>query len=254
MEDMVQRALELGFESLGFSDHAPSPYEEGVAIPAEQAAAYRKEFKRVREKYGDRIELYLGMERDFAAPAFDPAGLDYFIGSVHILFDRGGRLHVMDYKPEMLEAAIRDIGGGDVKELVRAYFHQVAAMLERDTPPILGHLDIVKKNNDEGRFWDEGGAWYEALCGSVVEKIAASGSIVEVNTALLQREGRREPYPSPLLLSLLREQNVPVTVSSDSHRTGTLNFRFGEACELLRRIGYRSVKMLKGGRFIDVEI
>lgn len=251
MEEIVQAALERDFVSLGFSDHAPSPYETGVAVSLEKLGELEAEFNMLKAKYAGQLELYRGIELD-ALSDFDPAGLDYFIGSVHFITDHDGTPHCVDYKIEMMEEAIRCMGGAE--PFVKRYFDTAAAMAEERKPDILGHMDIFTKTNDDNRYFDEDAPWYRAVCKKAAERIAATGVIVEVNTALAQRKGRSRPYPSPWLLECLRAAGAEVTISSDSHRIETLSFWFEEAEALLRQCGFRAVKQLRGGVFVDVAL
>jgi histidinol-phosphatase (PHP family) len=253
LEEIVLAALEKGFVSLGFSEHAPSPYEKEVSMPLSRVEEYRQEFARLRQKYAGRIELYLGIELDALSP-FDPAGLDYFIGSLHYVMDADGNAHCVDWKPEMMEDAIRTVGGGDVRRFIGHYFDRLIAMAETRRPDIIGHVDIFTKLNDNSRFFDEEAAWYKSLCAEVAERLAATGLIIEVNTGLAQRPGRSRPYPSAHMLSCLRKAGAAVTISSDSHQKAKLDYWFREAESLLRQVGYTSVKMMRGGHFVDVEL
>lgn len=251
MEEIVQAALERGFVSLGFSDHAPSPYEEGFAVPLEKMESLEAEFLALREKYAGQIELYRGIELD-AFSDFDPAGLDYFIGSVHYVRDDEGVVHCVDYKPEMARMAMEKLGG--TERFVKHYFDSAVAMVKERKPDILGHMDIFTKSNQNGCLFDENADWYRTACAEVAGQLADTDVIVEVNTALAQREGRNRPYPSAWMLECLCRAGVPVTISSDSHRIDTLSFWFEEAEALLRQCGYRSVKQLRDGKFIDIEL
>jgi histidinol-phosphatase (PHP family) len=253
LEELTLAALEKGFVSLGFSEHAPSPYEKEVSMPLNRVEAYRQEFARLRQKCAGRIELYLGIELDALSP-FDPTGLDYVIGSLHYVKDDEGGAHCIDWKPEMMESAIVHVGGGDIRRLVRRCFEDLAVMAETRHPDIIGHMDIFTKLNDNSLYFDEEEAWYKALCAQAAERLAATGAIVEVNTGLAQRPGRNRPYPSAYLLSCLRKAGAAVTISSDAHQVGKLDFWFREAEDLLRQVGYASVKMLQGGRFVDVAL
>lgn len=253
-EEMVLAALEKGFVSLGFSEHAPAPYDPDCAIPPENVAAYFSEIARLKEACADRLEIYQGMESDALCP-FDKARLDYSIGSVHYLPDpETGEYYCVDYLPEIFGKAVERIGGGDVREVLRRYYGLVEEMLETYRPDILGHMDLPVKLNKNGRFFDEDSRWYKKLVESAAEKAAASGCIVEVNTGGIARGYRSEPYPSVYILSILRDLKVPVTITSDAHESACLDYHFDETIALLRDLGFRSIKRLHGGHFAYVEL
>ena len=249
MEDMVLTAIEKGFVSLGISDHGTLPYEDSSTIKESALPAYRAEFVRLRSKYAAQIQLYLGLEWDSHAPLFDRTGLDYTIGSVHNMRDEAGQVHVLDWKPELFEEAIRCVGHGDVQVLIWQYFLQLIQMLKQHKPDILGHLDIIEKLNDDSRYFSAQAGWYRDLCAATADAIAKTGCIVEVNTALNKR--RPGFFPSQEILALLYKRGVPVTISSDAHEAGHLDYYFVQAQEMLKDVGYRQVKILRDGAFAD---
>ena len=51
-EDMVQRALSLGFHTLGFSEHGCADYDD-AAMPAEVEPEYRAEVRRLKDNASD---------------------------------------------------------------------------------------------------------------------------------------------------------------------------------------------------------
>jgi histidinol phosphatase-like PHP family hydrolase len=51
------------------------------------------------------------------------------------------------------------------------------------------------------------------------------------------------------LLGILRDCGTRITVTSDSHKTDTLDFKFDEAKKYLKDLGFDSVYVLYGGEF-----
>ena len=62
VEEMVVSAIEQGFEVIGFSGHSYIPGEDYWTMKEKGTDDYKAEVKRVREKYGDKIEILLGLE------------------------------------------------------------------------------------------------------------------------------------------------------------------------------------------------
>ncbi|MDL2233873.1 histidinol-phosphatase [Ruminococcaceae bacterium OttesenSCG-928-L11] len=252
--EIVEAALAKGFVSLGFSDHAPSKAEAGFALAQAEVEPYVREFRALREEYAGRIELYWGMEID-ALSDFTHPELDYTIGSVHFVTDPAtGRGYVVDYLREMVEEGIRAMGGEDPRPFVERYYRQLCQLAETRRPDILGHMDLLEKNNAEGCLFDSAAPWYLDCCEAAVHRIAKTGVIVEVNTGAISRGYRDIPYPSRAILHMLREHQVPVTLSSDSHQADTLDFWFDNAVDLLRDVGFSSLKRMEGGAMADVEL
>ena len=77
-EEMVQRALDLGFKYLGFSGHM----DPGVHM---DWPTYVAEVRRLQGLYGERLDILMGVELDIV---YDPSccpEAEYVIGSTHFL-------------------------------------------------------------------------------------------------------------------------------------------------------------------------
>ncbi len=65
-EDYVKKAIELGFEELGFSDHAPSTtLKDNARMDIEDLPLYLEDLERTFKKYKDDIALYKGFEIEY---------------------------------------------------------------------------------------------------------------------------------------------------------------------------------------------
>ena len=65
-EEMVLSAIEKGFSVLGFSGHAPMPFETDWCMTEEFALCYREEVTRLKEKYKGKIRIYCGIEQSYS--------------------------------------------------------------------------------------------------------------------------------------------------------------------------------------------
>jgi histidinol-phosphatase (PHP family) len=79
--------------------------------------------------------------------------------------------------------------------------------------------------------------------------MADAGSILEVNTRGLYQKKSETPYPSPWILELALQKNIPVSLSSDAHHPDDLDNRFEETAALLFQIGYRKLSVFTEGRW-----
>ncbi|MGM9619045.1 MAG: histidinol-phosphatase [Oscillospiraceae bacterium] len=114
-EAYVRAAIEAGWQALGFSDHVPWPYKSGYTNPGvrmnvSELEGYLASLRRLREKYRDRIRIYIGFECEYF-PAYldwlrelkEREGLDYLIlGNHHELSDETGMYYGSATRPEEL--------------------------------------------------------------------------------------------------------------------------------------------------------
>ena len=77
--DWVSTALELGFFSIGFSEHSPLPFDNTFALKKENFAEYIRTINELKKEYADKIAVYCGLEMDFipgiSCSAFITSGL-----------------------------------------------------------------------------------------------------------------------------------------------------------------------------------
>ena len=153
-DEMARAALEAGFTDFGFSGHSYAPFDLDYSVKSEQH--YVQELRALQKAYAGCLRIAVGMEADWFAPVNDRAALDYIIGSVHYLRDEAtGRYYAVDGAPEALDACVAQMFGGDALAMARAYYALVAENVRKYRPEIIGHFDLVKKNNCGGHLFDE---------------------------------------------------------------------------------------------------
>jgi len=234
--DMALSALEKGFVSLGYSSHAPQDFDFPYCMPLEKEEAYKAEIRAVQKAYADRMAVYMGIERDRYA-CVSPEGYDYFIASVHYLKTEEG-YGVIDGAPEDLKDYVDRHCGGNGLEMVRRYYELLGEYVLSSKAPIIGHYDLVRKNNASLRLFDEDSPAYRQMALDHLRPLAGSGALLEVNTGAMARGYLPTPYPAPFLLSAWREWGGEVILGSDCHDRRFLTAYYDEAEALLLSLGY----------------
>ncbi|MDR2178225.1 MAG: histidinol-phosphatase [Treponema sp.] len=265
VETYCRRAWEKGLSSLGFSAHAPIAKKTGIVtdwhLPENRLEAYLDAVREARCHWEGKLPVYLGLEVDYIAGLMGPAdadyremGLDYLIGSVHFVTPPRSAPFAVDGGRKELERDIEAGFGGDGEALMRAYWDSVAAMIRAGGFDILGHADLIKKNNQVFAgppFFDPSGPGYLRRMGEIAvlagEAAQLSGMVVEVNTGGMNRGRLNETCPSPAMLSLFRERGVSAVISADAHRAEDLDGHYAEALDTARKAGYTET-VLFGGR------
>lgn len=261
-EKYVRQAIELGFQSLGFSGHAPLPFENNFSIPENELHFYAVDIRDLQEKYKDQIEIYLALEYDYIPEMLDDFSvfaeqidLDYVIGSVHLVrnLDNSGLWFIDGSKQEIYDEGLKNIFGNDIRKAVKAFYHQTNQMIESQKPEIIGHLDKIKMHN-KNRFFTEDEPWYIRLIDETLELAKSNDCIVEVNTRGVYKKRCDSFFPGPEVLKKMKNLKIPVTISSDAHAPGDLATLLPEAIEQLKAIGYEEIMTLKNGLWIAQRI
>lgn len=255
-EDVVIEAINQGMEVLGFSDHSPVPFENSFAIKNDEVHNYIATIKSLKEKYQDKIDIYCSMEMDFIPGIVkdfkktkEELGLDYMIGSVHLVGNDVEKLWFIDgSKVETYDEGLNNFYGGDIKKGVKTFFYQYNEMIETEEFDIVGHFDKIKMHNRDRYFLEED-KWYRDLLMETLTLIKEKSLIVEVNTRGIYKKRSTDFYPSTWILPIMREMNVPVVISSDAHHPSELTLCFKEAEEALKAAGYKETMCFKNGTF-----
>ena len=234
--DMAKRAWELGFISLGFSSHAPQDFDFPCCVRPEWEAEYKAVIRSLTTEYEGRMTIYLGIERDHYA-CVSPADYDYFISSVHYLKHEGGYCAI-DGDAEELRRYVEAQCGGDGLMMARRYFELLRDDVLDTHAPIIGHFDLVRKNNARLRLYDEDSPVYQNIALEALEALKDSGALLEVNTGAMARGYLTTPYPAPFLLKAWKNWGGEVMINSDCHDLRYLDYAFDDAESLLRSLGY----------------
>ena len=258
-EEFVKEAIRQGFYSYGVSSHAPLPFPTQWTMEWGQMETYLDEFKNLRSKYADEIELYVGLEIDYLNEESNPSvarftelPLDYRIGSVHLLYDAAGEVVDIDCSPAVFKERVDRHFNGDVLRVVRMYFDRLFRMVELGGFDILGHADKMHYNAScyHPGLLDE--PWYEALMKDYFSLVASRGYLVEINTKAYDSLGTF--YPNSRYWELMKEYQIKVLVNSDAHYPERINAGRMEALRLLQAKGFATVAELHQGSWREVPI
>ena len=249
----VKQALDLGFDALGFSEHSPLPFENTFALGSSQLGEYGSTIRKLAEQHTGKIKIWLGMEMDYIPGHSEDfalfsaqCGLDYTIGSVHLVASPSGELWFIDGPmPEIYDDGLTYLFGGDIRKAVTAYYRQVNRMIETQKPDIIGHMDKIKMHNRE-RYFREDEPWYNTLVSETLGLIAEAGTIVEVNTRGIYKKRSSTTYPGIKILKQLKKLGVRVTISSDAHNADELDGAFEIAHGFLGEAGIKEVAFYNG--------
>lgn len=240
-EETVKEAIRRGMTAIGFSVHSYTPFDESYCIPKEKMGEYIDEIGRLKEKYGEKIRILCGAERDLYAPM--PEGsLDYVIGSLHYVL-KNGVYYTVDESADTLKNAICKGFDGDAMAFAEAYFSEYARLGEAH-PDIFGHFDLLTKFNEREVLFDESHPRYIAAAKKALDALLPYGIPFEINTGAISRGYRTTPYPAPIWIRYIAEQGGRVILSSDAHAKEGLLYCFDEAEALANACGIQEFASL----------
>jgi histidinol-phosphatase (PHP family) len=255
VEEYCAAAAAKGLSAVGFSAHAPLAWDSGWHLPMGRFAAYCAEVNAAKERWAGRLDVYLGLEADYIEGSATPGqwnretyGLDYVIGSVHYVPTPKGALLEVDGSREAFRELVDGHFAGDAAAVARVYFECVEKMTLEGGFDILGHFDLVKKNNRDSAFFSFDDPVYQKAAARtaafVVQAHKIDGFAVEVNTGAIARGTFPDTYPSSAVLRLL--SGVPFIITTDAHRPDHLGAGYSKAIANVREAGCEETAFFEG--------
>ena len=236
-------AVDAGLQTLGFSGHSHTPHDLEYCMTQSRTALYKAQVAKLKERYAGKLDILCGLEWDLYSDD-DPTQYDYWIGSAHyVKGPKTGKYYEIDWREEDLRACIDDDFDGDALAVVEAYFANVAKVAEKK-PTILGHFDLIKKINGDGKFFDENDPRYTAAANAALMTAARNRCVLEVNTSAVYRGFRKDFFPSDAILKEWLVLSGNVVITADAHDTKALTYGFEAVAAKLKELGYTKVQVL----------
>jgi len=263
LREMLESAVKAGYHTYGVSEHVPRPAP--FLFPEElsrgwTAAKIADDFERyttavssLAAEFADRLIVLRGFEaevipaseyvqqarsyRERALPNGRPA-YDYFVGSVHHV-----REEQIDGPPHNYLRAVAACGG--IEALAVRYYDTIVEMVEALQPPVVAHLDLIKRNVRLAGFEPSTleTPTVRSAADRALEAVRAAGSILDLNTAGW-RKGLGEPYPAPWLLRRAHAMQIGFCFGDDSHRATDVGAGIMAARDYLLLNGIPTVTVL----------
>ena len=226
--EMIESAIALGFTSLGFSDHAYMSHDGTWCMTEEQTVEYYNELKILKEKYKDKINIYIGLELDALSDGVLPE-LDFTLGSVHYIPKCGTYMEI-DHSGELMLSNIEKYYGGDVYTYCEEYYELVSNIVETTHCDFIGHIDLVTKFNEGDSMFDTKNKRYVNAWKKAVDKLLKYDIPFEINTGAIARKKRLTPYPALDIADYIASNGGKFILTSDCHDAAMLDCFFKE-CE-----------------------
>jgi len=260
MESFIRFAITKNLKYYGVSSHAPIPFPNNWSMKKEDIDEYRQELFRLREKYKPEIDLYLGLEVDYIHgfanvkdDIIQNRKWDYLISSIHHMDHiPNGRLWNMDGSITSFKNGLDKIYSGSVFIATKTFYRYTCEMIELGGFDIIGHMDKIAMNGRRIPGFDISDKWYDDLIQETFRLLAEKGIIVEINTKVFCSKGIT--FPDIRYFKQLCQLGIPIMVNSDCHSPDKVTNGFTEVYKLLQEAGFKTVRILKEGKWDDVPL
>jgi histidinol-phosphatase (PHP family) len=234
-EDACKKALDLGLEGIGFTDH----YEYFKIVTGENPAFdFEKQqsfIDSLRVKYDSKIKVLKGVEVDIQPQTLDNTKamtasnrFDYIIGSIHII--DGWDPYLLGYYE-----------GKSKYDAYQAYLEKIYYMITNfGDLDIVGHIDYITRYP----YYDDRTLRYndhKSILDSILEYVAKNNKGLELNTkSFFPFPGKNICSPDMAIYARYKQLGGQIVcLGSDAHRSDAVGYRFDEFAEFLRAAGFK---------------
>ncbi|MCE1207402.1 MAG: histidinol-phosphatase [Spirochaetia bacterium] len=250
---MAHHAHQAGYSYLGFSSHAPLPFDTNWNMRWERLGDYAATIGALKNTYDSKgMTILLGLEIDYienlvhpSDSVYDRIQPEFRLGSVHYITPEEGEAFTVDENSTDFAQHVKLSCHGDHSILWKQYYRNLTAMIEKGGFDIIAHFDIVRKNNQNGMYFDEDSPAYLEAAFEAIDMAASKDIVAEINTGGIARGKTLTPYPSMTLLKHMRARNVRITIGDDAHGPSHLGAYQQTAREWAKAAGYSSFFYLK---------
>lgn len=227
MEEAVKKSIAIGLDEICFTEHVDHGVKTDLNCDYEK---YVEEFKRCKEKYKDQIAIKLGIEFGIQGHTinqyekdFDKYDFDFVILSCHQIDDK--EFWTYDFQK-----------GKTQQEYNEKYYEEILKVMKNyDNYSILGHLDMIKRYDEEGEYPFEK---VKDIITEILKLAIEKGKGIEVNTSSF-RYGLNDLTPSRDILRLYKDLggNI-ITIGSDTHEEKHVGHKIDYIKGELKEIGF----------------
>ncbi|MBH0230164.1 histidinol-phosphatase HisJ [Halobacillus yeomjeoni] len=235
LKDYIEKAIQLGYQSMTFTEHAPLPESFSDPVPDKDSGMsshdvpdYLKEIKQLKYEYRKDIEINAGFEVDYIEGyeketekflnEYGPE-LDDSILSVHFL--KGAeQWYCIDFSTSMFQAALNDFGS--IYSLYERYFQTLYKSMEAELgkykPTRIGHMTLIRKFQ---LLYPSPDRW-ETMAGDLMKYVKEMNYSLDYNGAGTQKPHCLETYPPIHLAREASSMGIPLVYGSDAHTASGL--------------------------------
>ncbi|CAG9623357.1 histidinol-phosphatase HisJ [Sutcliffiella rhizosphaerae] len=230
IEKYIERALELQYKEISFTEHAPLPINFSDPAPDKDSAmefdrlpSYFQELKKWKAYYSSSIKINIGLEIDFiegynkeVKEFLDEYGplLDDSILSVHFLKNKEF-YYCMDFSEQEFARMIEIFGG--LPALYDAYFSTLLQSIECNLgtykPKRVGHITLIEKFKKSF----PSSIPIEKYVFPILDAISKKGYELDYNGAGFIKPLCNDSYPPASIAMEAYKRKIPLHYGSDAH-------------------------------------
>lgn len=219
-EDIIKKALDIGLDAIMFTDHCECNNNMPVSPdikpwPKFNPAEYSKDIEKIREEYGSKLKIGIGVEIGQATQSEEVADKniaaydwDFIIGSLHNIKGEYD-FYFLDYE------------NIDLHKLFISYFKELYELAVQNKFDVLGHcFYFVRYLYRRGFTVDLN--LYKDYVAEIFKLVASNGKGIEINTSCIN-DKYGDTIPNFEYIKLYKDCGGKVIcIGSDAHTVNDL--------------------------------
>ncbi|MBD8068988.1 histidinol-phosphatase HisJ [Bacillus sp. PS06] len=235
----IERAIELGYSEISFTEHAPLPLNFEDPTPDKDSGMdptklekYISYLQKLQKRYKSQININIGLEIDFIKgyeeetrkflEEYGPY-LDDSLLSVHFL-ECQGNYYCLDFSASMFKQMIQVFSSVDA--IYENYFDTLHKSITTDLgqykPNRIGHITLVHKFQ---KLYPAKKDFRSSIL-SILNQMKEHRLQLDYNGAGVKKEFCGEPYPPQWVIKEAIKQKIPLVYGSDAHSAKDLEQGF----------------------------
>ncbi len=207
-EEYIKKAIAEGLKTLGFSDHAPYIYPDGFVsyykMTPEESHEYFSSLRMLREKYKDKIDIYIGYEAEYY-PALWRDTLRFWRDTNPPEYLILGQHFISEEYPENLR--VHSAAGVEKNCHLKTYVDTVIEAISTGKFTYIAHPDVI---NYQGEDYD----YYREQMTRIITAAKKAKLPLELNLLGLCEN---RSYPTPLFWETASKLSPEVILGCDAH-------------------------------------
>lgn len=245
----VEQAIEMGLKYFAATDHMDRFTEEYAEKDSYfDVESYFKELRELQDKYGDQINLLIGVEVGLQPDVCEwmdefmmEYPFDFVIGSIHFV----NHVDIAFCQEELAR---------NTDKWYRDYYEQMLYSVQHSKNfQFLGHIDYIDRYlKDKSLIPDY--KCHAEIIDEILKELIRTDRGIEVNTAG-KRKGLSYFNPKNKILKRYRELGGSlITISSDAHFIEDIGYGTSEAIELLKELGFEALSVYRNRELIEIPL
>ncbi|MFD1739321.1 histidinol-phosphatase HisJ [Bacillus salitolerans] len=234
-EDYIERAIDLGYKEMTFTEHAPLPRgfidptpTKDSAMDLEDIEKYFTILSDLQKRYQKEIKINKGLEIDYIEGyeekitdflnTYGPF-MDDSILSVHFL-KKDTNYYCIDYSAESFGKMIATFETVDA--IYQKYFHTLQMSIQADLgnykPNRIGHITLAYKFQQKYPAHKN----FEQEIRAIIKEMSIQKLQLDYNGAGVNKPHYQQPYPPQHVMDFIKAEGIAFVYGSDAHQASDL--------------------------------